>query len=383
MGRRAVLGKVAPESYQDFVDAVEESLKIMEQIGLQEIAGLKPENTTEWNAYKFMNGIGNMYGSALVRAHVKDISPDARFPDTIASLIDPLSMIYNDLEARRSLRDDTVIRQAAEEMPEYMPDWLDLDMIIAAAQASYQGKGVYFNDFYYSVMQIVGDIPRAFRMFLIQEKRPEMVVFRKNKGGGDYIPKAVLDLTEQEERNLLKTVIRETNKKIEERGFYGVRNEPLPRTGDFTVLYWSNGSSVWFVDNRTNAAVLGRDRGLRSIPLDANMVLVPFHSVLVEKVVGALDDLPLYSYSTEAKERGEYPEPTNKNAQKAFRSIVEAQYPDLDREELALKAAELFALFVRASHYDRAAIDEARAWLLQHPVNLFPFVRLIEQWMNS
>jgi hypothetical protein len=110
--------------------------------------------------------------------------------------------------------------------------------------------------------------------------------------------------------------------------------------------------------------------------------LVPFHQALVQKVVAGLDDIPLYVYSTEAKERGEYPEPTDKNVLKAVRSIVEAQNPDLDYEEHALMAAQLFDIFVRARRYDPAAITEARMILLAQPVNLFPFVRLIEQWMR-
>lgn len=382
MNRKAVLGKVAPESYKDFVDAVDESMKEMEQIGGQELSELKPDNTPEWNAYKLMNGLGNIYGAALVRAYVKDILPDTELPNAVDASIDHLWMIYNDLEARRSLRDNTVIRQASEEMPEYVPAWLNLDQIIAAAHASYQGKGVYFNDFYYSVMQIVGDIARAFRMFLLQDKRPETVVFRKQRGGGEYLPKALLDLTEEEERNLLKSIIREANKRIAKQGYYGLRQEPLPASGDFSFLYWANGPAAWRMDNRARSAMIARDNGLTSLRLDANVVLIPFHEALVEKVIDVLDDLPLYTYSSEAKARGEYPEPTDKNVREALRSIIREGNPTLDREELALMEVKLFELLVLAKRGTAAAIARVVSLLESQPRNLFPFVRLIEQWLE-
>lgn len=384
MKRSAVLGKVDPESYKDFMSALEAAFKQMEQLGLQELHGLKPDAEPGWISYRVMNGLGWIYGSALARAYTSELSPDdPELPRKINEAIDHLGMIYNDVESKRVMLDDVVIRMAAEELPGYLPDWLNLDQVIAEAHASYHGKSVYFNDFYYTVMQVLNDITRALKYFLIADKRRENIVFRQEGAGGAYIPKAILDLSEYEERTLLKTIIRESNKKIAQRGFYGVRQEPLPPTGDFTILYWSNGPSVWFVDNRTETAMIARDEGREGMRLDANQVLVPFHQALVQKVLVALDDIPLYVYSTEAKERGEYPEPTAKNVQKALRSIVEAQNPGQDQEEYALRAAELFDLFVRARRYDKAAIAEARVILESQPVNLYPFVQLIEQWMNS
>ena len=384
MKKSAVLGKVTPESYKDFLSAIEEAIKQLEGIGLQELNELRPDVEPAWKAYKFMNGMGALYGAALVRAYTADLqADDPQLPSKVDDVIDHLGMIYNDVEARRTMKDDTVIRMAAEELPQYVPSWLDLDEVIRDARASYEGKGVYFNDFYYSVLQAVNDIMRAFRMFVLHDHRRESMVFRKEGAGGEYIPSALLALSEEEERKLLKTVVREANKKIDERGFYGIRQEPLPSTGDFTILYWANGPGVWFVDNRTSSAMIARDNGRESIKLDANMILVPFHPVFVEKVVGALEDLPLYTYSTEAKERGEYPEPTSKNVQKATRAIIEAQHPGLDREELALRASELFSLLVLARRHNVPAITRVRKILESQPVNIMPFVRLIMQWMGT
>lgn len=383
MKRKAVLGKVAPESYKDFLDAVEASAQLLEKLGNQELEGLTQDAEPRWHGYKLMNGLGLHYGAALARAYTEHIQPDdPDLPDTIAKVIEHLALAYNEVEGRRSLRDETMVRQAVQELPHLVPAWLDVDVVIAAAQASYEGRGVYLNDFYYSITQALSDFERAFRVFLLNEKRPESMVFRREAAGGEFIPKALLDLDEGEEREFLKNVIRESNKKISERGFYGVRQEPLPPTGDFTILYWSNGAEAWMVDNHTEGAMIVRGRGTRSIQLDANMVLVPFHQVFVQKVVAGLNDLPLYVYSVEAKERGDYPEPTAHNALKAVRSIVEAQNPDLDYEEHALLAAERFDLLVRARRHEYGAGALVHAWFQLQPVNLLPFLQVIERWMK-
>lgn len=383
MKRSIVLGKVAPEAYRDFLAAIEAAAKELEKLGLQEFEGLKPDVEPHWKAYKFMNGMGFLYGAALTRAYTRDLSAqDLALPKDIRSAIDNLSMIYHDVDAKREMKDDAVIRMAAAELPHLVPEWMDLDQVIADAKSSYSGVGVYFNDFYWSVLQAISDIARALNFFLLAEKRPEEMMFRKEGAGGEFIPKAVLDLSEEEERALLKTVIREANKKIAERTWYGVRQEPLPRTGDFAILYWSNGPSVWFLDNRTQTAMIARDNGQGSIHLDANQILVPFHQALVQKVVAGLDDIPLYVYSTEAKERGEYPEATDKNVMRAVRSIVEAQNPELDHEELSLLMAEMFDLLVKARRHDMAANTLVQAWLQLQPVNLMPFLQFIKRWMR-
>jgi hypothetical protein len=384
MRRKAVLGKITPESYKDFLAAIQEAIKQYEGMGLQELHGLKEDQTPEYQTYKFMNGLGFIYGAALAKVYIDDLSADdQKLPDKIDLAIDHLNMIYNDVEARREMRDDVVIRMAAQELPEYVPGWVDLEKFIKEARASYQGKGVYFNDFYYGVLQSVNDISRAFRVFLLNEKRPEKMVFRKEKAGGEYIPSGLLDLNEQEERTLLKQVIREANKRISLRGHYGLRREPLPPKGDFSFLYWANGPTAWRKDNRAESAMIARDNGLTSVNLDANVVLIPFHEVLVEKVIDALDDIPLYTYSLEAKERGEYPEPTDRNVKQALRSIVAEGNPGLDQEEHTLMVAQLFDLLLRAKRHDPVALAQVAKLVKSQPKNLFPFVRLIEQWMDK
>lgn len=383
MRSKAVLGKVAPESYEEYLSALEAAAIELEKIGLQEFQHFTPDLDPNSKAYKFMNGLGFLYGAALTRAYTSDLSAeDLALPKNIHAAIDNLNMIYRDVDIRREMKDDTMIRAAAEELPHLVPEWLDLDQVIADAKASYSGTGVYINDFYWSVLQAISDIARGLNWFLLAEKRSENMAFRKEGAGGEFIPQALLDLSEEEEKTLLKAVVREANKKIAERTWYGIRQEPLPKTGDFAILYWSNGPSVWFVDNRTESAMVARDNGQNSIRLDANQILVPFHQALVQKVASGLDDIPLYVYSTEAKERGDYPDPTNKNVQQAVRSIIQAQNPDLDHEEQALLTAEMFGHLVKAKRYDKASVATIRAWLALQPVNLVPFIQLIHEWMG-
>lgn len=384
MKRKAVLGKVSRDAYQEYLDYIEAAAKELEKLGLQEFQNFTSDMEPNYKAYKFMNGLGFVYGAALTRAYTNDLSAqDLTLPKNIQKAIDNLGMIYHDVDVRREMKDDSVIRMAAEELPQFVPDWLDLDQVIAEARRSYEGKGVYFTDFYWTVLQTITSIARGLNFFLLAEKRPELMTFRREGTGGEFIPTALLDLSEEEEKTLLKRVVKEANKKISERTWYGPRAEPLPKTGDFTILYWSNGPAVWFLDNRTESAMIARDHGRDSVRLDANMVLVPYHQVLVQKVLSGLDDIPLYEYSTEAKERGEYPEPTDKNVQKAVRSIVQAQNPALDYEEHAILAAEMFDHLVKARRYDKASMLAVKIWLQSQPVNLMPFVQLIERWMRS
>lgn len=380
--KKPSLGRVAPESYNDFLDSIEASAKQLEKLGLQELDGLNPDTEPHYQAYKLMNGLGFQYGASLVRAYTEHVRDNMDVPGAINDVVHDLRTTYNDIEGRRGIRDESLVRQAAAELPSLVPDWMDLNQVIADAQASYEGKGVYLNDFYYSILQAFSDFERAFRLFLLNEKRPENMIFRREGAGGEFVPAGLLELDEEEEKKLLKTVILETNKKISERGFYGLHQEQLPPQGDFSILYWSNGAEQWFVDNRTESAMVARDKGRRTLNLDANTIIVPFHQMLSEKVLGGLDDLPLYVYSTEAKERGDYPEPTTYNVRKAIRSIVEAQNPGLDHEEYALLSSQLFEAFSKARQRDPAAVAVAKAILESQPVNLMPFVQLIKQWLG-
>jgi len=376
MSKRTLLGKVTPESYSDFLGALEAATKELEEIARREYT-LKPEDEPQWRAYKLMNGLGAAYGGALVRAYTSGITASPDLPQRLGEVKDELWAIYNDLEARRSLRDETVIRQAAQEMPEHVPAWIDLDATIAAAHASYSGKGVYFNDFYYSVMMGPGDIARAIALFLAKDRRAERYAFSRSGAGGGYVPVGLTGLTEEEERELLRRVVKEANRQIAQRSYYGLRPQALPSSGDFTIIRWSNGPARWFLDSLTKSAELVRDRGTMSIPLDANVVLVPFHETLVEKVLDVLDDHPLYDFSLEAG-RGDNVQATDQAVRRVIRSMLDQTHPEEDAEERALYTMDWFEIFKKAKAGDQEAKDQVDSF----PMNP-TFGRLVRRWMKS
>lgn len=378
--KRLALGKVAKESYQDFNAYINAAIEELQKMGAQEREGLKPENELPYQSYKALNALGFYYSAALVRSMISDLDPSSEnFPEQLSSVARDLDWLYHETTSRYELRDESVIRQAAHELPDVLPSWMNLDEILAAGQASYGGKGVYIRDFYNNVLTMIGEVWRAFRRFAIENGRPELVSFRREGTGGDYIPTALLQLDEEEEQKLLKTVIQEANRRISRLTFYGPREEPIP-SGDFTIIRWSNGPERWFWDNLTEYAVFTRSRGVKSIKLDANQALVPFHPSLVNKVIEALDDIPLYVYSLEAKERGDYPEPTDRNVRMALRSIIEPTVPDIDPEDLTLLALEKWNLLQKAKAGDRAAQVEFATFIADHLQVARPYMRLIEEW---
>lgn len=377
MSDGAFLGKVLPESYPDFLAMIQDAIKDLEHYHLREFRGLNPDYEPHYKAYQFMNGLGGIYGAALARAYTQDLQATAQLPSDIPSVIEGIWSIYNDLEGRRSMKDDSVVRQAALELPEYIPDWLDLDETIIEALASYEGKGVYFNDFYYSAMQFLSMVAQGLAMFQAQDRRKERVVFEKEGPGGEYIPEGLSKLTEDEERKLLQLVIEDANRRIAQRTYYGPRQEDLPRSGDFSFIRWSNGPARWFLDGLTRSAALARERGVKAVTIDADVVMVPFHSVLVEKVLDVLDDHPLYDFSVEAGS-GENLPATDRVLRRIIRSMLDQTHPEEDPEERALFTMDWFDIFQRAKAGDEAAKVQA---------SLFPmnqaYSRLIERWFKS
>lgn len=380
--RSTVLGKVVPESYWDFIAAVQEMLSELEGMGFQELNAVREENEPAYITYSFLNGLGYLYGARVTKNLLSDLDP--RSPDfqaRISAAVEDIGGFYNEARDRLSLREESTIRQAAEELQDLVPGWLDLDSVLKTAQESYGGKGVYLRDFYHNLMIAFGRTYRALRRFLLEDERPEMMIFQKEEGGGEFIPEQLVGIGEEEERKLLKEVIKEANRRIRLLGFYGTRLEPIPR-GDFTVIQWLNGPAAWRWDNLTDTAILLRRKGTRELVLDANVAIVPFHSRLVTKVLDVLENHPLYVYSSEAKERGEYPVPTDANVKRAIRSIIEQQQPDLDPEELSVEVLLMFDLFKAAKSGDPGARQVIERLLALTGIWL-PYARLIEEWLES
>jgi len=91
-------------------------------------------------------------------------------------------------------------------------------------------------------------------------------------------------------------IIAALNREINSRTSYGVRLEPGPRRGVVSFM-WSNGGACWYA-----SPAYGSPLGYR---LDANEIVARgIGSKRLKGLVDNLDDLPLYSGSTEARGRG-------------------------------------------------------------------------------
>ena len=92
-----------------------------------------------------------------------------------------------------------------------------------------------------------------------------------------------------------KEIVEEINSQISGRTSYGQRGE-LATKGYATALYWSNGIAHWIVGRRYKKG--------EEIYLDANEVLVQgVKPKDLDRLLCCLDELPLYYFSKEGRQR--------------------------------------------------------------------------------
>lgn len=91
-------------------------------------------------------------------------------------------------------------------------------------------------------------------------------------------------------------IIKSLNAEISKRKYYGIREETAPAPG--YIIGWSNADAIWHIYS-------GYRRKGEKLRLDANLVFASYSRDKLERVTPYLNQLPLYVYSTEAKERGE------------------------------------------------------------------------------
>lgn len=131
---------------------------------------------------------------------------------------------------------------------------------------------------------------------------------------GQLCPCPLNSLTEQE-----KNTISEINDRIKGRGSYGLRNGKVKERS--RIYAWSNGQARWIPYQR----VYNEGDVVR---LDANEILVPdiFDRERAWDIACCFEDLPLYAYSFESRERN--PETSEEMHQKWFelmKDLVEAE----------------------------------------------------------
>jgi hypothetical protein len=132
-------------------------------------------------------------------------------------------------------------------------------------------------------------------------------------------------------------------------------------------------------------------RGKKSTELDANELLLPFHPWLVDKIASELDPLPLFDLSLEAKERNKELGPDDKGMRELARRLIAQGMPDLDREEQAVEAFEVWDVMQRAKEV-RAAGQGGPNIPMESMMFIFktaglrgptiPYFTLFEKWLE-
>jgi hypothetical protein len=394
LGRSPVLGRVDDGSAARVLDWLEDRLGDIDRRADEHWRSYLASRASPYEAlrpYDLMNALGYSYGTALARTLTDDLRPslDAAGADGLADkarrTVDALWSFYAEIETRRSTRSTAVVSRAFREMEPKVPEWVDPAGEIRRALESpaWGGRGVYFNDFHYDVMIALATASQLLETFLAYHEIEQLVTFRREPSQApEWLPTGFLDIPEEQEREYLKLALKAANDEARKRTWYGLRQERLPDVPFFAFLAWSNGAGRWFVEwSRTDRLFRARRGGETTATLDANEIIVPFPSLFVAKIAEAMEPLPLYQPSLEAKERGEYPDPTDAGVRRAVRSIIDTALPAADQEEKALLAMEWFDTLKRA----KAGDDAARALLPEFIDRFRPwpgFARLFEEWFG-
>lgn len=107
----------------------------------------------------------------------------------------------------------------------------------------------------------------------------------------------------------LDGIINVINSEIDTRRTYGHREEVIPKGQSGRLLSWSNGSASWWMYGNVR-------KGPSVVKLDANIILITYKpggwpkelasTRVLDNFLEFLKPLPLYSGSTEAKQRGNF-----------------------------------------------------------------------------
>lgn len=331
-------------------------------------------------SFGYLNGLGYTYGYALAEAFLNDFlhaetSQDAEKAAVIAS--EDINIWVNDVIAQVPTMGFDLIRTAREVVGDRMPAGEDPEKMMRIGRE--HEAGLYIRDFYWSVVTSLQISLGVLQDFLSWNKVTYPVTY--DPGQREYIPELFLEPSRDE----LKRAIKASNQEIAKRTYYGRRSEELPKHPNFTILGWSNGSQKWnimwgYIQGAIRKVMLGNGG---SIELDANYVLVPAHPSVIKLVVDELDPLPLYEYSTEAKERGDYPKAYAPAVRKVIRAIIDAEAPDEESEERAIMAMDLWELVEKARNGQHGA-QQALGIVLGNLKNTpMPYLQVLTEWLDT
>jgi|FLYN01.1.fsa_nt_gi hypothetical protein len=343
------------------------------------------------------NALGWAYGALLARTLTADFEGALQrggvdgLADAARRALGDLSSFYYDTERFRQLRSTEVISKAFLDLKEKIPEWVNPHVLIQEALRSWSGQGVYFNDFHYSVMEVLAKTSEEIQLFLAHHGSPRDAALiptgdpeRRFQWGPPWIAK-LHELPEEEERFILETVTKDINETIAKRTYYGPRSERIPDDPFPTALFWSNAAETWMVDwEKTERIQRLKGQGIQEVTLDANEIIVPHPPHLIEKITDALDPLPLYAFSVEAKEREGYPKPTDAAIRKMLRAVIRQLHPRVDEEELRILAIQWFETLSKAKRF-RTPEDMVEASKLREAIlSVAPgFIRLLDEWFEA
>ena len=343
--------------------------------------------------YYLMNGLGYLYAARLARAYVEPLFLVAErggadgLAEAAAPAVDVMRDIIFDALIMMKRRDPTMVREAFAELAPVLPvPNLDIEWEIDQALASYQGEAVYFKDFQLNIWSVLGTTAELVETFLLFHAVPEEVLIHPVEGQPYFVPVETFRAGGRgspARLAVLRDVLKAANDQVRRQTYYGVRQERVPDHPFFTVLMWSNGSASWFI-NWGSTTAWPRLCALRNqceFQLDANEIVVPYPPIAVHEVIEAVDLHPLYQFSSEAKERGEYPEATDAGVRRAIRSAIDQAMPGMDPEERAVLAIDWFSHFKAAKAKVPGQMEKVEAFLREFPV--WPgFARLLEEWFK-
>jgi hypothetical protein len=124
------------------------------------------------------------------------------------------------------------------------------------------------------------------------ERYPIREALKTASTSSSQLSNPIVDITNLSNADIVAA--KKINELIDERRFYGVREELAE--SDSTVIVWSNAARDWFIDYAR-----GKIKAGERVKLDANEVLAPFSPVRIERLKPFLKPLPLYMLSFEAK----------------------------------------------------------------------------------
>ena len=149
-------------------------------------------------------------------------------------------------------------------------------------------------------------------------------------------------------------VFEDAVKEIDQRQHYGIREEEVIPKKRYTHGYWSNGSAEWVFNEQ-----IYHDN---TVKLDANEIVLPYKLEQVLGVSYALQPLPLFGFSHEAKQMFGAEEQDNITIQWGLKQLESKSVDNLATEKERMEAIVMLAK-LKNEFGDLQKKDKRSEWL--------------------